>query len=117
MPRIASPYSAIDNADVIIETIDNRECFYLQKIAWFDKTLRWEYRVMTLAYVKRYITSNGWLRAAAYADPSFRRSNVDWRYLAAHYAQDLTDYNTYKTFHDLADRLAAHLTPHKEYHK
>jgi len=94
MSRTASPYSAIDNADVIIETIDNRECFYLQKIAWFDNTLKWN-RTMTPAYVKRYVTNNGWLGAASFSDPLFRRSNVDWRYLATHYAADLADYKEY----------------------
>ena len=95
MPRTASVYTAIDNADTIIEVIDNHECFYLQKIAWFDNTLKWKNRVMTPAYVKRHVTSNGWLGAASFADDNFRRSNVDWKYLATHYREDLADYKEY----------------------
>ena len=94
MPRTASVYTAIDNADTIIETIDNRECFYLQKIAWFDNTLKRNY-IMTCAYVIYHVTDSGWLGAASHADPSFRRSNIDWRYLATHYASDLADYKEY----------------------
>ena len=94
MSRTASPYSAIDNADTIIETVDNRECFYLQKIAWFDNTLKWKHRVMTRSYVRRHVTSNGWLSAASFADSSFRRSNIDWVYLTRYYIADLAEYRS-----------------------
>lgn len=93
MPRVASSYTAIDNADVIIETIDNRECFYLQKIAWFDNLLKLKL-CMHPAYIKRVVRYKGWLGAASFADSRFRRSNVDWRYLATHYASDLAEYRS-----------------------
>jgi len=93
MSRIASPYTPIDNADVIIETIDNAERLYLQKIAWFDYTIS-RNRFITIDYVRRHVIANGWTSAAAFSDDNFRRSNIDWRYLTTHYTEDLAEYRS-----------------------